>query len=128
MLEYSTFTHALVATMLFTVGRASTEDLMWYNSIWGVLYVVFFFFFVVYFLLTVFMGIYSEAYRLTMITQGHPDDLAPDTKWKFKDFCAWSLSYCPKSLLLKLKVKKEIEDDDDDEDEKKKDDINEKNK
>jgi hypothetical protein len=91
--DYRNFSNAFVAILFFTLGRINfnfflghteTSELMEYNYVWGIIFVVLFFIVVIYFLLTVFLAIYADSYRSTLIREGYPEDMAKYTKWNYK--------------------------------------------
>lgn len=72
------------------------------NREWGVMIFVIFWFVIVFFVLSVFLGILMDAYRLVRMRQGYTDD---DNAWELKDYIQWGLHWLPYGVLLGLMTK-----------------------
>ncbi len=63
-----------------------------YNSVLSVIFMTLFFIFVLFFLFTVFISLYAESFRNTVINFGYPEDQIKK-EWSMKDYLIW-LCYC----------------------------------
>lgn len=90
--QSSTFGGSFVTILLFTMGYFDANLWLTYNSSWTVVFVASFFLFVLFFMYAIFISIYAESLRRTVIKLGYPEDHEL-TQWTLKDYLVW-LCYC----------------------------------
>jgi hypothetical protein len=90
--EFNTFGDSFLQILLFTMGYFNSNLLLTYNSAWTVAFLTSFFLFVLYFMYAVFVALYAESLRRTVIKLGYPEDHEL-SQWTLKDYVVW-LCYC----------------------------------
>ena len=93
--QFASFSASFAQLFLISMGYYNISELTKYNSGWGVTILLSFFIIVIIFLFSVFISIYAESFRNTVIQTGYPQD-ERSNKWKLKDFLMW-LCYCYKN-------------------------------
>jgi hypothetical protein len=63
-----------------------------YNSGWTVVFIISFYLFVLFFMYAIFISLYAECLRRTVIKLGYPEDHQL-SQWTLKDYVVW-LCYC----------------------------------
>ena len=111
---YTRYSEALLSTLFMCVGACDIELLLSYNRTWATIYIIVFFFAIIYFLLMLFIGIFTESFRLTMLQLGYD---SRRNKWTYQEYILWFCGFCPDRLLRRWK-KNYREDEDDEEEEK----------
>jgi hypothetical protein len=99
-LYYRNFEISLISNLLFTIGEGDIIATFRINREWGVIIFVIFWFVIVFFVLSVFLGILMDAYRLVRMREGYTDD---DNQWDVKDYIDWALGWMPFSVRNELK-------------------------
>ena len=114
--EYSTFANSFVSVLFFSVGQSNTTELMKFNSVWTVIYVVIVTMIIIYLLISSFVAVYyTDAYVTTIMSEGYPENEfaqasnAPKpgqktSKWTVRDAVVWMLDLLPNRWLLKMGV------------------------
>ena len=70
--EYSTFNKSLLSTLLLLIGITKRDQLEEATVFGTVIYMGIFFILMVYFALSVFLAIYSDSLRITLLHLGYP--------------------------------------------------------
>ena len=70
--EYSTFNKAVLSTLLLLIGITKQDDLTRASEIGTVIYMLIFFILMIYFALSVFLAIYADSLRITLLHLGYP--------------------------------------------------------
>ena len=82
--EYKTFQDSLLSTLLLTIGISDTEKLIVASPIATIIYMWIFFIVILYFALSVFLAIYSDSLRVTLLHLGYPSTQKSKDKWTCK--------------------------------------------
>jgi hypothetical protein len=90
--EFGSFGEAFLQILFFTMGFFSPNQMLQYNSEWTVVILGSFFLFVLFFMYAIFISIYAESLRRTVIKLGYPEDHQL-SQWTMKDYMTWLL-YC----------------------------------
>lgn len=83
VLNYSSVSRSILSTFLLTVGITDTTQLIDASPVGSVIYILVFFITVLYFVLSVFLAIYSDSLRVTLLRHGYPSMQESET-WGFK--------------------------------------------
>jgi len=65
--DFSNFSRALLSNLYFAIGNSDIEGMLRVNRLWGMAYILVYFFCMIFFLLSVFMGLYMDSYRIVML-------------------------------------------------------------
>ena len=103
LVRYNSFWNGILATLLFTLGKADVSGMLDTYTIPGVIYIFVFALFVIYGMLAVLMGLYLQTYRKTLTEIGYPDDVLQPHPWTAKDFLLWICGFLPDTVLNKCK-------------------------
>ena len=82
--EYSTFQNAFISIILLAVGKADVINLVSIDYYWTLLFLTFFYFVIVFFLISVFLGIFIDSYRLVIMDLGY--SFGRQNAWKLSGF------------------------------------------
>lgn len=118
--QYRSFEEAFISVLFFTLGQTDMFSLMKVYEVWSILYMTIFFLIMIYLIISTFIAIYADSYRLTILAEGYPDDSENQKddwsisalKIKFKKFLIWTVGWLPSTLLKKLALKVNLEDQD----------------
>lgn len=90
--KFRTFGNSFVQILVMTTGYIDIISMLTYKPIMGIIFFTLFFVFVLFFMYAVFISIYAESYRKTVIELGYPEDQI-EKEWSLKDYVIW-LCYC----------------------------------
>jgi hypothetical protein len=101
--EFAIVGDSFLIILLFTMGKKnyllinflgyfSPNKLLEYSQGWALVFVTSFYVFVIFFLYVIFVSIYAESLRRTVIKTGYPSDNQL-SQWILKDYVIW-LCYC----------------------------------
>ena len=82
--EYSTFQNAFISILLLAVGKADVLALVTIDYYWTLLFLTFFYFVIVFFLISVFLGIFVDSYRMVIMDIGY--SFGRQSSWKLSGF------------------------------------------
>jgi len=82
--EYSTFQDAFISIILLSLGIADAINLVNIDYYWTLLFLTFFYFVIVFFLISVFLGIFIDSYRLVIMDLGY--SFGRQNAWKLSGF------------------------------------------
>lgn len=86
--DYESVLSSFRSILLISTGYLDLNNLMMYNSGWGTFYFLAFFILILLFLNVVFISLFAESVKITVVQQGYPDDY-DNNNWQFKDYIIW---------------------------------------
>ena len=86
--DFSTFQGSLSRMLMMSIGYYNLKSLITFCASWGTLYILTFFLVFILFVYIVFIGLFAEAVKKTVVQNGYPDDY-DDSQWQFKDYIVW---------------------------------------
>ena len=122
--QYRNFAQAFISVLFFTLGQTDMFTLMTVYEAWSIIYMAIFFLVLIYMIISIFVAIYADNYRLTILAEGYPDESVSykGDKWdkarlklRYKRTMVWVLGWLPTNWLKKLGLKGNFEDNDDQE-------------
>lgn len=88
LIDFESVFTSLRTTLLISIGYFDLRKLMMFNSGWGTFYFLFFFLCIILFLNIVFISLFAESVKKTVVQFGYPDDYE-NNNWQFKDYIVW---------------------------------------
>lgn len=102
--QYRSFEHAFISVLFFTLGQTDTANLMKINKVWTIIYMAIFFLILIYLIISMFIAIYADSYRLTILAEGYPDEKSSKSNFSWKTLLSWLIGFLPQSALKRLKL------------------------
>jgi len=72
--EYRNLSSSMIGTLLFSIGHFNKNAFSINWTIWNIIYILLFFMIFIYFIITSFVGIYMESYRVNSLKYGNSYD------------------------------------------------------
>lgn len=94
--NFDSFGQSFLQILFFTMGYFNPNEMLQYNSEWTVVFLGSFFLFMLFFMYTIFISLYAESLRRTVIKYGYPED-HPLSRWTLKDYMTWLLFFLRKN-------------------------------
>lgn len=79
-IDFTTFKSSFISILLMTLGKINVNELVAIDYYWSLIFLSFFYFVIIFFLLSVFLGIVIDSYRLVVMDQGY--SLNKENSWK----------------------------------------------
>jgi hypothetical protein len=86
--DYESIISSFRSILLISTGYFDLRNMMMYNSGWGTFYFLAFFILILLFLNVIFISLFAESVKITVVQQGYPDDYE-NNNWQFKDYIIW---------------------------------------
>jgi len=77
-----------MSILLISTGYFDLRNMMIYNSGWATFFFLAFFISILLFLNVVFISLFAESVKITVVQHGYPDDYE-NNNWQFKDYIIW---------------------------------------
>ena len=74
--------------LLFTLGLRPTNELLYINQFWAILFGIIFFLYILFFMYCIFIVLFAETLRKVVIKNGYPSDNIK-SQWTTKDYIQW---------------------------------------
>jgi hypothetical protein len=94
--DFSSFGKSFLQILFFTMGYFNPNQMLQYNSEWTVVIIGSFFLFMLFFMYVIFISLYAESLRRTVIKYGYPEDHQL-SRWTMKDYMTWLLFFLRKN-------------------------------
>lgn len=91
---------SLMSNLMFTVGSGDIVAMFRVNREWASTIFILFWFVIVFLVLSVFLGIIMDAYRMVRMKHGYTDELG---QWDMQNYFDWALAWLPWNARSKLK-------------------------
>ena len=100
------FTYAIIDLLLLSLGHGDFESILEVTEAWTILFFSVYSILIMNFLVSSFMGIYMDAYKIIRLQEGYTDD---ETTWTKSNILLWLIDWLPFSFKKKFYEKEKAE-------------------